>query len=230
MRVGLFGGSFDPPHRGHLAVARAATHRFALDGLLLAPTGRQPLKPEGANAPFADRLHMVELLCALGRAEDLPLTASSIEAPTSDGHANFTVETLRTLHSTCMPNCVCHLFVVVGQDAFSDLRRWREPEELLKLAQWIVVSRPTPQEASEAYGAPGASAADDWPALLDRLTLSPQQRTRVHRLADLHDPTSATAVRQQLAHPATGNGGTTALAELPPGIEEYIRARHLYGT
>ena len=53
MRVGFYGGSFDPPHNGHLAVARAAAEAFALDKVLLAPTAQQPLKPQGAEAAFA---------------------------------------------------------------------------------------------------------------------------------------------------------------------------------
>src|SRR6185312_10436146 len=61
MRIGLFGGSFDPPHRGHIAVAEAVRDKFALDRLLLAPTAIQPLK-HGAHASFIDRLRMVELL------------------------------------------------------------------------------------------------------------------------------------------------------------------------
>ena len=78
MRVGLFGGSFDPPHRGHLAVAEAVRDRFALDRVLLAPAAIQPLKPGGAQASFADRLRMVELLCE---------GAHGIEASTIDGSA-----------------------------------------------------------------------------------------------------------------------------------------------
>ncbi|MBN9614237.1 MAG: adenylyltransferase/cytidyltransferase family protein, partial [Acidobacteriales bacterium] len=64
MRVALFGGTFDPPHRGHLSVARAAADAFRLDSILFAPAGRQPLKSNGTSTSFADRLAMTALACA----------------------------------------------------------------------------------------------------------------------------------------------------------------------
>ena len=95
MRIGYFGGSFDPPHRGHLAVASAARDAFALDRVLLAPTARQPLKPGGPVASFEDRLRMTELLCA-GQPR---LEASAIDGPRPNGEPNYTADTLRRLHA-----------------------------------------------------------------------------------------------------------------------------------
>ena len=63
MRVALFGGSFDPPHHGHLAIATAAANALGLDSVLFAPAGRQPLKLDGTVTSFEDRLAMVELAC-----------------------------------------------------------------------------------------------------------------------------------------------------------------------
>lgn len=77
MRVALFGGSFDPPHHGHIAIATAAADAFELDTVLFAPTGHQPLKPEGASAGFADRLAMVELVCT----EDARFAVSDVDSP-----------------------------------------------------------------------------------------------------------------------------------------------------
>ncbi len=85
MRLGYFGGSFDPPHLGHLAVARAAADAFALDRVLFVPTAHQPLKPTGATASYADRLAMVSLLCA----DDPRLAASDLEAPLPDHAPNY---------------------------------------------------------------------------------------------------------------------------------------------
>src|SRR5580698_4249203 len=94
MRVALFGGSFDPPHHGHIAIATAAADVFDLDSVLFAPVGRQPLKADGASASFADRLAMVELACGA----DKRFAASDLDAPRGDGGPNYTVEALAALH------------------------------------------------------------------------------------------------------------------------------------
>ena len=158
MRVALFGGSFDPPHHGHIAIATAAADVFDLDSVLFAPVGRQPLKTVVAPAPFADRLAMVELACS----PEPRFAVSELDAPRPDGAPNYTVDTLETLHET-MPDT--RLFNLVGADSFLDLPLWHEPERLLELAEWIVVSRP---------GFPLAS--------LSPLCLTPHQRGRVHLL------------------------------------------------
>ncbi len=81
MRVALFGGSFDPPHHGHIAIAKAAADGLALDRVLFAPVGRQPLKEEGKPTPFADRMAMVELACRV----DPRFEVSELDAPRHDG-------------------------------------------------------------------------------------------------------------------------------------------------
>src|SRR4051794_26309582 len=135
MRVALFGGTFDPPHRGHLAVAKAAADVFQLSSVLFAPVGLQPLKRSRAAAPFADRVAMVELACGA----DPRFQVTTIDAPRSDSAPNYTVDTLAKLHDQ-MP-CAT-LYSLVGADTFLSLRQWREPQRLLALAEWIVVSRP----------------------------------------------------------------------------------------
>ncbi len=93
MRVALFGGSFDPPHHGHIAIATVAADVFDLDSVLFAPVGRQPLKPSRMPAPFADRLAMVELACE----RDARFSVSDLDAPRPDGAPNYTIQTLATL-------------------------------------------------------------------------------------------------------------------------------------
>jgi nicotinate-nucleotide adenylyltransferase len=206
MRIGFFGGSFDPPHLGHLEVGRAAAEAFSLDHILFAPTGRQPLKTSGASASFDDRLTMVSLLCELQPSTVRPhLEASSVDAPHADGSPNYTVDTLSELRGISSEED--GLFVLVGADAFLDLRRWKSPESLLQLAQWIVVSRP------------GVSLQQ-----LQNLNLTPGQLSRVHLLEDVHEPASATDIREHLRAGSDCNG------LLPASILNYIRAHHLYGT
>jgi len=198
MRIALFGGTFDPPHRGHLAIATAAADAFALDEVLFAPAGRQPLKTDGAPAPFADRIAMLCLACL----PDPRFGVSKLDAPHPDGTPNYTVQTLTALHQL-LPGDT--FFNLVGADSFLDLRRWREPDRLLELAEWIVVSRP-------------GSALND----LSRLNLSPHQQTRVHLLQTVHEDVAATDLRQRL------EAGDPCLDVLPAAVSDYILAHHLY--
>ncbi|HXS13773.1 MAG TPA: nicotinate (nicotinamide) nucleotide adenylyltransferase [Acidobacteriaceae bacterium] len=214
MRVGLFGGSFDPPHRGHLAVAEAVRDSFALDRVLLAPAAIQPLKPGGAHASFADRLHMVELLCDGAHG----IAASTIDGPLDGpqaGSPNYTIDTLGRLRGQLPPGA--EIFVIVGADAFLGIRQWKDPEALIKQARWIIVSRP------------GFDLHQ-----LKALQLTPEQRARIQTLSDFANPVSATEIRERLRKRETGGlpGQLPGRDDdpVPPKVLEYIRAHHLYGT
>ena len=93
MRIAFFGGTFDPPHCGHIAIARAAITRLALDQVLVAPVGTQPLKGGSAHSSFEDRLAMVRLAVA----GEPGLTASDVDAPLPGGQPNYTFDTLQRL-------------------------------------------------------------------------------------------------------------------------------------
>ncbi len=200
MRIGLFGGSFDPPHRAHLAVAEAVRDSFALDRVLLAPTAIQPLK-HGAHASFTDRLHMVQLLCDGARN----IEASAIDGPQPGSQPNYTIDTLRRLRDQLPPDA--EIFVIVGADAFLNLKHWKDPATLLNEARWIVVSRP----------------GFDFHQL-KTLDLTAEQRARIETLGDFENPVSATDIRQRLHRHETGS------LPVPPKVLEYIRAHRLYGT
>lgn len=195
MRVALFGGSFDPVHRGHVAIATAAADKFGLERVLFAPVGRQPLKQVGAIAGFEDRIAMVRLACA----GDVRFEASEVDAPRGDGEPNYTVQTLERLRRE-LPEA--ELFVIVGADSFLDLPKWREPERLMELAEWIVVSRPGFRLEELA----GAAAA----------------KGRVYALDGVHEDVSATELRERLEQ------GEDCADVLPAGVMEYIRERRLY--
>lgn len=205
VRVALFGGSFDPPHRGHMAIACAAARASQLDRVLLVPAGRQPLKPHGATAPYEDRLRMVELLCEAARREcpGVSFEASDLERPHADGAANYTIDTLRAAKTllAAQQAAPLQMFFIVGQDAFADLPRWREPERLLREAEWIVVSRPG--------SAPPAN-------------LDPERLSRVHRLDGIAEPESATELRNRLEH------GEDSTDWLTPEVCRYIQEHGLY--
>jgi nicotinate-nucleotide adenylyltransferase len=217
MRLAIFGGTFDPIHCAHLRVARAAADAFALDRVLFAPTGHQPLKTESAKASFEDRLAMVTL--ALGEWNEQrttnnrqPLFAvTSLDAPRSGGTPSYTVDLLEQFAQLDSHD---NLFAIAGADSFLSLPQWRSPERVLALAEWIVVSRP---------------GLDLTPAFLDRpefapLALSAEQRTRIHLLPGLSEEISATGLRRHLRdHPDDPPSGV-----LPPAVATYIREHNLY--
>lgn len=219
MRLALFGGTFDPIHCAHLRVARAAADAFALDRVLFAPTGRQPLKPESAAASFEDRLAMVTLAlahpCADGNHQpaspDPRFVVTSLDAPHPAAAPNYTVNLLEELART-MP--VATLFAIAGADSFLSLPQWRSPERVLALAEWIVVSRP---------------GLDLTPAFLDRpefapLSLTSAQRARIHLLSGVYEDLSATELRRQLRE----NPHDPAAGTLPAAVAAYIREHRLY--
>lgn len=200
MRIAFFGGTFDPIHRGHLAIARAAADQFGLDLVLIAPAGRQPLKPEGSTAGYEDRLAMVRLACQ--SSGDARLQASNLDSPNVDGTPNYTVDTLTRLAAE-QPSA--ELFVLTGADAFAALAHWREPYRLLALAEWIVLSRP---------GFPL-----NYP---EGLTLTPVQEARVHLLNSVHEDVAATHLRTRLQQ------GDSCEDLLAPSVAGYIAKHSLY--
>jgi nicotinate-nucleotide adenylyltransferase len=203
MRVALFGGSFDPPHRGHVAIAQAAADQFALDQVLFAPAGRQPLKSQPSGASFDERLAMTTLACMA----DPRFFPSGIDAPLPDGSPNFTVGTLYTLQDSMPPTA--QIFNLVGADSFYSLAQWRDPQKLLELAEWIVVSRP-------GYSVP--NLLGDPPGL----ELTPAQRARIHLLANIHEDVAATDLRERL------RAGDPCKDLLPAEVSGYIHHHHLY--
>jgi nicotinate-nucleotide adenylyltransferase len=138
-RVAFFGGSFDPPHLGHLAIARAAREALQLDRVLFAPVGAQPLKPAGSTAPFPDRLAMTELAIA----GEPGFETSLADAPSAAGKPNYTLETLRALRATLSAHGC--LFCLMGADSFRSLRNWHRAAEIPFAASLIVASRPGQQ-------------------------------------------------------------------------------------
>lgn len=132
-RIGIMGGTFNPPHNGHVYAAQQAVARMQLDRLLLIPDNVPPHKtmPHG-SASSEQRLAMTRLAAAcIPRAE-----ASDIEL--SRGGKSYTVDTLHELHR-CIPNA--KFFLIVGTDMLVTLQKWREPQELCRLATLVVVAR-----------------------------------------------------------------------------------------
>jgi nicotinate-nucleotide adenylyltransferase len=132
-RVAIYGGSFDPIHDGHLAVAEAARDRFELDEVMIVPTAHPPHRSD-AVASYQDRYNMIELAVEGRRA----IHPSKLEEPGS-AFKHYTIETLRRLRQMLPKD---ELFVIIGVDSYNNLHTWREPQALATEAELIVVSRP----------------------------------------------------------------------------------------
>ena len=144
MHVGVFGGSFDPVHHGHLKAAEACQAAVPLDLVLFVPAAAQPLKPLGPVASSEDRLRMLEL--ALEGRTEFVVNSMEIER----GGVSYTVETLRDL-SAARPGD--RLYLILGADALADLANWHEPDEICRLATLLVVDRPGATQPGDPLGA-----------------------------------------------------------------------------
>lgn len=226
-RIAFFGGSFDPPHLGHLAVARAARATLQLDTVLFAPVGVQPLKPQGSTAGFEDRLAMTQL--AIANEPGFALTLA--DAPRGLREPNFTLETIEKLRDE-LPSGAA-LYCLMGADSFLGLPHWHRAAEIPFVAPLIVASRP------------GQPLDPFQPALPPGLVLEPVQQPEGadpgvvlrtfcitdgnHRCAPfyllpgLDVEISASAVRAQVR-----GAGSTEGDLLPRSVAEYIHAHGLY--
>ncbi len=228
MRIALFGGSFDPPHSGHIGIAMAAAERLDLDRVLMAPVGRQPLKRDQPQSPYEERLVMVQLACA-GHP---PLVASAIDAPRVDGRYNYTYDTLQHLGESLPAGS--ELFCLVGADSLQTLHQWHRAAEALMLAQWIVAGRPGfTLEALETVLPAGIHAdapkhGKGWLRLSltapYRAAAGESQQGTLWLLPDLHYDVSATDLRAALADDSAG----VPQRVLDPRVAEYAREHSLY--
>lgn len=170
MRIGILGGTFDPPHIGHLELARAARDQLKLDEVIFLPAFRNPLK-RVKSAPAKQRLEMVQRMVA----EEQKMSVSDIEI--SRGGASYMVETLMELQMVKPGD----YWLLLGSDALKGFEQWKNPHKIVKLCRLGVVLRP-PTVESEVTGRLG-------PDLKDRVDLIPMKQVDM----------SATEVRDRLS-------------------------------
>src|SRR3954452_14307266 len=132
MRLGIFGGSFDPVHNAHLALARACQQQAKLDEVWFTPTAIQPLKHQGPHATDAQRTEMLRLAIR----DEPTWRVCTIEI--DRGGFSYTIETLRQIHEELLD---ASLFFLIGNDALRDVADWKEPREIFRLSTPLVVPR-----------------------------------------------------------------------------------------
>src|SRR5438270_6642326 len=217
-RVGLYGGTFDPVHAGHIAVARALLELFTLDEVLFIPAHVAPHKRSNARQPAAP-LHRYAML-VLATMDEPRCKVSTIELDAPE--RPYTVETLARLRAEFGSSA--RLFFVMGADSWADITTWREWQRLLALTDQIVVTRPgytlstghvTDEVQRRIVDLRGRGRAEV-AAALEALT----DEVRIYFTDAVSSDVSATTIRQ-----LTQASKTNAAAELlvPSAVAEYIR-------
>lgn len=155
LRFGVFGGSFDPPHYGHLALAETARVQLQLDRVLFVPAGQPPHKQREALSPIAERVALVQ--AAIADNGSFLLSRVDVDRP----GPHYTVDMLRLLRAQYP--AVSTWVLLLGEDSLRDFLAWRAPEEILQLAALAVMRRPD-------RPAPLAALQERLPALERQLT------------------------------------------------------------
>src|SRR5271166_3137649 len=223
MNIGLFGGTFDPIHRGHMALAQAATDRYSLRQVLFVPANVPPHKQKHPLTAFIHRYAMV----ALATQEERRFTASLLEAAGTDPKSkgvNYSIDTVRRLKQTLKK--ADRLFFLIGVDAFRDIAKWREAHALLAECDFIVASRPgfSLRDVAEALPEnlrPPAAVTRPFhkqPAQGDLILPG----VTLHLLEGVHHSVSATAIRAAAAH------GKPLARWLDPRVADYVKKQGLY--
>lgn len=235
MNIGLFGGTFDPIHHGHMALARGAKERFNLGCIHFVPANIPPHKQRHPVTSYFHRYTMV----ALATANHKAFRPSLLEAPPEpavteikdkkvksnpEASVNYSIDTVRRLKQTLKKSD--RLFFLIGIDAFKEIAGWREAEALFRECEFIVASRP------------GYSLADVANALPEKLRPKSEitkpfakqaakgdlvlTGATVHLLENVHQNISATAIRDAIVakRPLT--------KFVDPAVADYIKKMGLY--
>ena len=200
LKVGVFGGTFDPIHLGHLVKAEEARETLCLDQVLFIPAGQPWLKADRQITAAHHRTAMVQLaITSNARFRESPIEV------TRDG-PSYTVDTLEELTSRIGPDAELHL--IVGTDALQEIERWRQPERLFGLAMVAAVARPDRGDFDARF--------------LDRI--SPGASNRVRMIEGVPVGISGTDIRRRVA------AGQSIKYLVPEPVEEYIYQHGLYGA
>jgi nicotinate-nucleotide adenylyltransferase len=224
MNLAIFGGTFDPIHRGHLAVARAAAAAFGLKQVWFVPADIPPHKQKTPITSFYHRYAMV----ALALAGEKELVPSLVEAPDLEAKGerkpSYSLETVRRVKKSLGKSD--HLYFLIGMDAFQDIAKWYKSEELLAECDFIVAARPGFSLADVASSLPPKlrpapnvtklfrKEKIEGPLVLPGLTL--------HMLPETHEKVSATQIR------AAAEKGAALKRLVPDAVAEYIQKERLY--
>jgi nicotinate-nucleotide adenylyltransferase len=232
MNIGLFGGTFDPIHRGHLALARAARERCKLSRILFVPANVPPHKQSQPLSAFPHRYAMI----VLATAQDKDFAPSLLEAPadvdsggaskekTRVAKPNYTIDTVKRLKQSFKK--ADRLFLLIGIDAFSDIANWHQAEALFRECEFVVASRPGFSLADVANALPASLR----PRVEVTRPFHKQAATgdlvlkgvNIRLLDEVYQPISSTAIREAAA------AGKPLGRFVEPAVADYIKKMGLY--
>src|ERR1700720_399112 len=221
-RIALFGGSFDPIHKGHLSVAGAADRRFNFDEVHFIPASRPPHKLKQALAPFPHGFAMVSL-ASTEHPHFVPSLAEAGE-DFSGTQLHYSVDTVRYFRRVCHGD---RLFFMIGADAFLDIPMWKEYESLLGLCDFIIANRPgIRSEALRLVIPPDLMARADEKKEAENghpsQVVAHLRHSTVYLLENVSNEVSATDIRRR------SNRGQAIHGLVSARVEEYILKQGLY--
>ncbi|MFZ0760445.1 MAG: nicotinate (nicotinamide) nucleotide adenylyltransferase [Candidatus Sulfotelmatobacter sp.] len=234
MNIGLFGGTFDPIHRGHLALARAARERCNLARIWFVPANVPPHKQRQPLSGFAHRYAML----SLATAQEKDFVPSLLEAPADSAPSrkekekgkeraaepNYTIETVKRLKLSFKKTD--RLFLLIGIDAFEEIAKWHQPEALFRECEFVVASRPGYSLADVANALPASlrprpevTRPFQKQAATGDLVL---KGVAIHLLDEVYQPISSTAIREMAA------AGKPLARFVDAAVADYIKKVGLY--
>ncbi len=225
MNIAIFGGTFDPVHRGHIVVARAAVAKFALKQVWFIPADIPPHKQKMPVTSFYHRYAMIALALA-GEKTFVPSLLEALDPgrPAKEREPSYSIDTVRRAKKTLGKSD--HLYFLIGMDAFRDIAKWHKAEELLAECEFIVAARPGYSLADVASSLPEKlrpraevtklfrKQQMSGPLVLPGVTL--------HMLPETHENVSATQIR------AAVDRGAALKRLVPDAVAEYIQKERLY--
>jgi len=199
LELGIFGGTFDPIHNGHMAVAEGVQKSVNLSRIIFIPTGQPWLKQDLTVSPAADRVEMVRL--AIAGKDGFELSTIEVDRP----GPSYTVDTLEVLRRQL--GLQTKLFFLIGSDALADFPKWKEPHRIIQMCQLVAFSRPSfPLPPLDEF-------EKKVPGISQRVTFVNTPEVEV----------SATEIRSRVAR------GQPIDGMVPRPVMEYIREKQLYG-
>ena len=200
MKIGLFGGSFDPIHVGHLWIAEAAREQLGLDEIRWIPAAQSPLKKSAPVATDEQRLMMIRLSISGLRGHEID------DRELRRGNISYTLDTLREI---CEEDSRNEYFFILGADSLASMSRWHQPEEIANLVTLAVVAR-------------GGEQKPNYSVLSD---IFDDERVRQIRNSEVTVPMieiSSSEIRERIKH------GLSIRYRVPLAVEAFLRSEKLY--